>query len=346
MQSSLTTFLIKCDLKGQIIKVYWYQPVYFISPFQKDLSDLFDESDLNDLDRLIREAIETENLLTQSTKLHLRSPHSSVSVSILSYENQLLILGLDGDISTFEQAFSHNEYIISEFMRNIRTSESENTGKRESTIRMQFEQIQKLNNKMINTQRELSRVNAEINRLNSYLNNRLVKDELTGLVSRYQYREEIEMCIRNQPDKLGIFAFIDIDNFKKINDTYGHRAGDDFLRIFSNRLLQLDFDNKICMRISGDEFGLYIHGLDSIDEVDVMNIWKEIETKVLFEPAMIDSASIPVRLSAGMAIYGLDTFEIYDLIEYADFAMYQAKKLGKNTFQRFDKNLYHQVKGI
>jgi PleD family two-component response regulator len=61
---------------------------------------------------------------------------------------------------------------------------------------------------------------------------------------------------------------------------------------------------------------------------------------------MIDGASIPIRLSAGMATYGLDTFEIYDLIEYADFAMYQAKKLGKNTFQRFNKQLYHQVKGL
>lgn len=346
MQSSLTTFLIKCDKSGQIIKIYWYQPVYFISPFQKHLSDLFDESVLNDLDQLICDAVETKNILTRSIKLHLRSPQSAVSVRILSIENQLLILGLDGDILTSEQADSHNGYIISEFMRNILASESENTGKRESTIRMQFEQIQKLNNKMINTQRELSRVNAEINRLNRYLNNRLVKDELTGLVSRYQYREEIEICIRSQPKKLGIFTFIDIDNFKKINDTYGHRAGDDFLKIFSNRLLQIDFNNKICMRISGDEFGLYIHGFDSIEEIDVLNIWKEIETRVLFEPAMIEGAAIPVRLSAGMAIYGLDTFEIYDLIEYADFAMYQAKKLGKNTFQRFDKNLYHQVKQL
>lgn len=346
MQTSLTTFLIKSDKKGQIVKVYWYQPVYFISPFQKHLSDLFNESDLNELDQLIREAIESKNILTKSTKLHLRSPNSKVSVRILSIENQLLIIGLDGDISTFEQADSHNEYIISEFMRNILASEGENTGKRESTIRMQFEQIQKLNNNLINTQRELSRVNAEINRLNSYLNNRLVKDELTGLVSRYQYREEIEICIRNQPNKFGIFTFIDIDNFKRINDTFGHRAGDDFLRIFSNRLQQIDFDNKICMRISGDEFGLYIHGFDSIEEVDVLNIWKDIEIRVLFEPAMIDGASIPVRLSAGMAVYGMDTIEIYELIEYADFAMYQAKKLGKNTFQRFDKNLYRQVKGL
>lgn len=346
MQSSLTTFLIKCDQKGQIMKVYWYHPVYLISPFQKYLSDLFDESDIDSLNQHIRDAMETKSILTQPRKLHLRSPQSTVSVSILAFGNQLLILGLDGNILTSEKEDIHNKYIISELMKHILTSESENTGKRESTIRMQFEQIQKLNNKMINTQRELSRVNAEINRLNSNLNNRLVKDELTGLVSRYQYREEIQICISNQPKKLGIFTFIDIDDFKRINDTHGHRAGDEFLRIFSNRLQQIDFNSKICMRISGDEFGLYIHGFDIIEEADVLNIWKEIETKVLFEPAMIDGASIPIRLSAGMAIYGLDTFEIYDLIEYADFAMYQAKKLGKNTFQRFNKQLYHQVKGL
>lgn len=346
MQAVQTSFLIKCDKNGQIMKIYWYQPVFLISPFQKHLSDLFDESQLNILDRLVGETLMNKNLQTHQDKLLLRTPQASIYVNVMAFEDELLVLGVDEDFLSSKQSYSIIPFIFSELLKTIITSDSDNSGKRESTIRMQFEQIQKLNNKMINTQRELSKVNAEINRLNSYLNNRLVKDELTGLVSRYQYREEIVMCIRNQPEKLGIFTFIDIDNFKKINDTYGHRAGDEFLKMFSTRLQQISFDGKICMRISGDEFGLYIHGYDTIDEVNILNIWREIESKVLFEPAIIEGASIPVRLSAGMAIYGLDTFEIFDLIEYADFAMYQAKKRGKNMYQRFDKCLYNQEKSI
>ena len=153
------------------------------------------------------------------------------------------------------------------------------------------------------------------------------------------------MYIREQPDKLGIFVFIDIDHFKEINDTYGHRTGDAYLQIFSKRLQQIDFSNKICMRISGDEFGLFLHGFTSVDETDMQNIWNEIETKVLSGPAIIDGISVPFRCSAGMAVFGLDTREVYDLIEYADFAMYQAKKKGKNQFQRFDMNLYRKEKG-
>lgn len=345
MQPALTTFLIKCDTDGLITEVYWHQPVYLISPFQQHLADLFIESDHGLLNELIRQVLEAEDVLVCQQNLNLRSPQTSVSVCFMAVENQILIMGLDASFLARDESSSKIKYIINEFMKLIRVSDINLSGKREQTIRLQFEQIQKLNNKLINAQRQVSKANAELNRLNSDLNNRLVKDELTGLVSRYQYRAEIEIHIREQPEKLGIFTFIDIDRFKDINDTHGHRAGDAYLQIFSRRLQQIDYSNKICMRISGDEFGLYLHGFTSINDADIQYIWNEIETKILLEPAMIEGISVPIRCSAGMAIYGLDTSEIYDLIEYADFAMYQAKKQGKNRFQRFDMSLYRKEKG-
>lgn len=222
--------------------------------------------------------------------------------------------------------------------------------RQEATAALVFQQqndihhLQELNARLINTQSELSEANTEMNRLNSELNNRLVKDELTGLVGRYQYRTEIEMRTHEQPDQLGVFIFLDIDHFKQINDSHGHQTGDVFLQIFSTRLQQIEYDQKICMRISGDEFGLYLHGFTSVDDVTIQDIWQEIVSKVLSEPAMIDDEALAIRCSAGMAVYGLDTHEIYDLIEYADFAMYQAKKQGKNTFQRFNRQVYQQAK--
>lgn len=92
---------------------------------------------------------------------------------------------------------------------------------------LQFGKIQTLNNELINTRRLLEKANAQLNTLNETLNNRLVKDALTGLVSRYQYRAEMEFFIAKNPGKPGVFTFMDItlDNFKGVNDNYGHGAG-------------------------------------------------------------------------------------------------------------------------
>ncbi|MFA6783922.1 MAG: diguanylate cyclase, partial [Sphaerochaeta sp.] len=124
-----------------------------------------------------------------------------------------------------------------------------------------FEQIQLLNNELVNAQRKLQKANIQLKHLNEELNNRLVKDPLTSLVRCYQYRSEIDRTISLQPKMLGLFAFIDIDDFKHINDTLGHAAGDQYLMEFARRLQSLDFGMAtICMRIAGDEFGLYLHG--------------------------------------------------------------------------------------
>ena len=344
MQSPLTSFLIKCDVDGQIIEVFWHQPVTLISPFQKHLSDLFVETDHEPIREILHQALQSADVLACHKALHLRSPETAVSVCYTAIGKQILIIGMDDSFLEEDTSREQFRFIVHEFMKIIGVSSADMTGKSDMTIRLQFEQIQMLNNQLINAQRQLSRLNAETNRLNSYLNNRLVKDELTGLVSRFQYRAEIELHIREKPDMLGVFTFLDIDHFNQINDTYGHRAGDAFLRIFSNRLETVAYTNKICMRISGDEFGLYIHGFSSVEDAEIAHIWQEIETKILATPADIGPATVPIRCSAGMSIFGVDTQEIYDLIEYADFAMYKAKSRGKNTYQRFDKNQYQKEK--
>lgn len=345
MQASLTSFLLKCDPAGQILEVYWHQPAFLISPFQKHLPDLFIESDQALIHKLMRQALQTTDVLVCHQTLRLRSPQTSVSVCFMAVGKQILTMGLDAEFLDEDETGNGIKYIIHEFMKLIRMTGSDMTGKSEKTIRLQFEQLQKLNNQLLNTQRALSQANAELSRLNSYLNNRLVRDELTGLVSRYQYRSEIELRIREQPHKLGVFTFIDIDHFKQINDTYGHRAGDVYLKTFTRRLQEVEYGNKICMRISGDEVGLYLHGFTSVEAEDISHIWQEIEMKILSTPADIEGTPLVIRCSAGMAVYGVDTDEIYDLIEYADFAMYQVKSQGKNTFRRFDKGQYRKEKG-
>jgi diguanylate cyclase (GGDEF)-like protein len=202
-----------------------------------------------------------------------------------------------------------------------------------------------LNNDLINMQRKLEKVNAQLNAANLLLNNRLVRDELTGLVSRYQYKQEIELLIRKFPTRCGIFAFMDIDNFKQINDTYGHAAGDRYLAEFAERLKSIPLDDMICIRISGDEFGLFHQGISAADvDTSIIDLWNRITKHVLSKTVIIDEKAVALKASVGIAIYNLDTTNIFDLIDYADFAMYIAKKSGKNRYIRFDMGTYRQIK--
>lgn len=344
MQTAMTTFLVRCDAEGQLLEVFWHQPATLLSPFQRNLSDLFLAADQKRISDLLHASLQTTEVLSCHKALRLRSPQTAVSLCSVSSGDQVLLMGMDAELQDRETTREQLRFIVHAFMKVIAASSTDLSGKGDMTVRLQFEQIQMLNNQLINAQRQLSRLNAEMARLNNDLNSRLVKDELTGLVSRYQYRAEMERHIREQPDKLGIFAFIDIDHFKGINDTYGHQAGDTFLQVFAARMQTIPYENKICMRISGDEFGLYLHGYSTVDDVDIARVWQEIEAKILSTPADIGPLPVPIRCSAGMSVFGVDTREIYELIAYADHAMYRAKNHGKNTYQRFDIHQYRKDK--
>lgn len=211
------------------------------------------------------------------------------------------------------------------------------------SVRYQFEKIQVLNSELIDTKRLLQKNNRQIERLNNELNNRLVKDALTGLLSKYQYSNEMEYLTKKNPDKYGIFTFIDIDDFKSINDQYGHGVGDKYLIEFGKRLQAIQVLNTIAIRIAGDEFGLFTYGIESFDESLLLEFWEKIQ-EILLKPMELDKNQFTFSISAGMAVYGRDTKEIYELIEFADYAMYKVKKSGKNGFSIFQKSDYLKLK--
>lgn len=329
------SFLLQCDQEYRIIKTFWHQPVYLISPYQKDLMDLFAESDRQSVKMMIQQAGQKPDAEFCIPSCLLVSPKVRISLFLMMMGSQFLICGHSEVREGVDCVHSESKEIIFKFMDVIRTSDPDLMTVNQKMIRDQFEQIQKLNNNLINTQRQLQKANSRLNQLNQDLSNRLVKDALTGLVSRYQYREEIERMIRQAPDRYGLFTFIDLDDFKTINDTYGHRAGDDYLKEFASRLTQIPLTPLICMRIAGDEFGLYSHGYGQVSEQEAAAIWTCLETIVLRKPVAIQDTTVYFSCSAGIAVYGQDTHDIYDLIEYADHAMYEAKKSGKNSFRKY-----------
>ena len=210
----------------------------------------------------------------------LRHPKQDIHMCAIASSSTILFFGVD-KLSLFSEAESiepNFKILIKQYMQVIQLSQHMLTSDDQHVIRLQFEQIQKLNNQFINTQRQLKKANIQLEKMNQDLSNRLVKDELTGLVSRYQYRDEIRMLINKQPNDYGVFAFIDLDDFKNINDSHGHFVGDQYLITFANRLKSLAFEHKICLRIAGDEFGLYIHPYTDISSNSIKDIWLAIKT--------------------------------------------------------------------
>lgn len=206
-----------------------------------------------------------------------------------------------------------------------------------------YNSIQKLNNQIINKTRETEKLNNKLSKLNAILNDRLVSDPLTDLVSRYQYRDEINLALNNKEDDYALFWFIDIDNFKMINDTYGHNIGDKYLIEFANRLKELPFKNAVKMRIAGDEFGIFIPGIKDISKKNIANLVQSFKNTVIYN-IKIDNLDLELNLSFGIAIYNKDTTDIHLLIDYADFAMYQAKNKENCLYKIFNKKEYKPLK--
>lgn len=344
MDKEYVSFLLQCDEKMNITNTFWYRPIYLISPYHRNLLDLFSDIDKSKVKDVVLRTFTKDEILSCEGLLNLASPDVDIALCMMSSGDKLLIHGIQFSVLGDKENAGVVKDLVHRFMKVIKDSDTDLLSENETMIRYQFEQIQKLNNELLNMQRQVKKANSKLNKLNKDLSNRLVKDALTGLVSRYQYREEIELTIGRSPEKQGIFTFLDIDDFKGINDTLGHRAGDDFLKEFAARLLQLPFENMICMRIAGDEFGLYIHGYDNVTEEDIAQVWTQIKKLVLSGPIILESGERAISCSAGMSVYGKDTVDIYDLIEYADFAMYEAKNSGKNSYSQFNLDRYKTKK--
>jgi len=345
MDTNRTSFLFKCDGEFNILHTFWCRPVHLLSPFQKTLTALFSPADVKRIAGMAEKALSGKDALICEGGFSIINPDSAVCLCMTATGDTMLIHGIDGYLCDSGPMAAALQDTIHRFMEALKASDTDFMTGNDTVIREQFEKIQKLNSDLVNTQRQLQKANSMLNRVNQDLNNRLVRDALTGLVSRYQYRQEIELAISRAPEKRGIFTFVDLDDFKRINDTYGHAAGDRYLKEFADRLGRLPFENIICMRIAGDEFGLYIHGYGTVEKEDIRAVWDRIKELVMNRPVQLgDDVQEKIFCSAGMAVYGRDTENVYELIECADFAMYEAKKSGKNSFSEFDPERYRKAK--
>ncbi|MCF2948528.1 EAL domain-containing protein [Paraglaciecola aquimarina] len=160
-------------------------------------------------------------------------------------------------------------------------------------------------------------------------------DTLTGLPNRNILEDNITHAISNASRNHSIFAvmFIDLDQFKDINDTLGHTIGDKLLVKMANRISLAMRDNDLVVRFGGDEFVAIIDCFDSVETIDCVAT-RIIET--IRKPVRLADSEILITASIGIACYPENGKDPTSLLKHADTALYQAKSAGKNQFQPYD----------
>lgn len=164
-------------------------------------------------------------------------------------------------------------------------------------------------------------------------------DSLTGLASRPLLLEHLQHAIVN--DDSAAVAFLDLDNFKPVNDNYGHDTGDYVLVTIANRLKDMMRKCDTLARIGGDEFVLLLHGVSSKEECSTF-LNRSIE--LINTPIELKEFDCHVQVSAsiGVALVTNDKLDADTILRRADQTMYQAKNMGSNNILFFDPEEEHR----
>ncbi len=164
-------------------------------------------------------------------------------------------------------------------------------------------------------------------------------DRLTKLLNRSAFKHKVELSFQNKIEEYAAFIMFDIDNLKYINDTYGHEMGDFYISSIADVLSLVFRDKCILGRMSGDEFYVFAQSNQSKEEIEclIQSMYHMFDTNYLLLP---DGSQFKMRMSGGIAWYGVDTRSLDELMHYADFAMYQGKHSTKGELREFDKSVY------
>ena len=153
-------------------------------------------------------------------------------------------------------------------------------------------------------------------------------DSLTGLPNRSWFRYQVDRALSRVPDgACGAVVLVDLDHFKEVNDTIGHQAGDELLRVVAQRLSEHVRTDDIVARLGGDEFGMMLPGVDSREEV--LGLLRHVQAG-LAEKLSLGSVStrmsMTIEASIGVALFPEHGTELSELLHNADTAMYHGKR--------------------
>ena len=167
-------------------------------------------------------------------------------------------------------------------------------------------------------------------------------DVLTKLPNRVLFADRFVQAVAHSKRThtwLGV-CFLDLDNFKPINDTHGHNIGDQVLMQVAKRLNENVREEDTLSRFGGDEFAILFRDLESYGQCERMLMRIH---EALAEPYQIGNLQLKLSASSGVAIYPLDDADLDTLLRHADQAMYQAKLTGRNTYRLFNPQQNRQT---
>ncbi len=216
----------------------------------------------------------------------------------------------------------------------------------------QVEKKQRKNIERLGTNDELGRLSQRFYDMyqeldNTYQQTKVLaeNDQLTKIANRRQFQSFVEQSLPKPNSNTYTWVlYLDLDNFKFVNDKYGHQIGDSILVSFAQRITDIcalyqDKYRAHCMpaRLSGDEFVVYINA--PVHSGNVAHDFSEKLLEPLQKGFITESGSFPITVSIGIATYPNDGYSIEKLLSNADTAMYQAKRAGKNQFADYSLDL-------
>jgi diguanylate cyclase (GGDEF)-like protein/PAS domain S-box-containing protein len=175
------------------------------------------------------------------------------------------------------------------------------------------------------------------------LSHQATHDGLTGLPNRLLFADRLQQAMplaEREGMRLAV-VFVDLDNFKYINDSLGHEAGDDLIRVMARRLQACTRDSDTVARLGGDEFVLLLQG-QHVATAAISIAMSRILT-IVGAPVRIQDREFTLTCSVGVSVYPDDGKDVDTLLKHADAAMYQAKQVGRNNFQFFTPMLNQRV---
>lgn len=178
---------------------------------------------------------------------------------------------------------------------------------------------------------------AELKQLHARLDHMAYHDALTDLPNRFMFEETLEHAIKKADSTGAMLAvlFIDLDNFKQINDNLGHIVGDAVLQQVALRLKQNIRTKDVTARMGGDEFMVLVRDFATTDVA--ISVAENI-LHSLRQPFFIDNQNLYLSASIGISFYPSDSNLSIDLLAKADSALYRSKAAGKNIFQVYDSD--------
>jgi diguanylate cyclase (GGDEF)-like protein len=178
-------------------------------------------------------------------------------------------------------------------------------------------------------------------RLEEQLTRQAFHDGLTGMANRALFRDRLDQALARSARSLGVLAvlLVDLDGFKQVNDSLGHDAGDELLKVVAERFESELRPSDTLARLGGDEFAVLI---DGAHESQASSVATRLLSS-LAEPVWIAGRELSVGASIGVALHPGGTARSEDLLRHADVAMYAAKEAGRGRFELFHYDMAREL---